>query len=92
MSFGELSALNAAWTERVKREDWRAAVVACAIVNCHRTKEDGPVHPEDVMPWLKENQEPEKKLSVKQTRELFEQLTEEMGGIVHPRNRPLAGG
>ncbi len=65
-------------------------MIVCAVVNVHRTKQDGAISPEDVMPWLKA-EEPQKKLSVKQTRELFEQLTAEMGGIVKARHQPLSG-
>ncbi len=67
-------------------------MIICAVLNVHRSKQDGAIEPQEVMPWLKEEQPEEKKQrSPRELRELFEQLTRDMGGIVHPRNQPLAG-
>lgn len=76
----------------MKREDWLTAQIICAIVNVQRTKEDGAIHPGDVFPWLAEKPAPagESQLTPEQNRALVEQITREMGGIVHERNRPLA--
>ena len=87
MSMGQLAALNELYHERQNREDWRAAVVACAIVNLHRRKEDGAIQPKDFMPWLAPKEEiREKPLTPAQTRLWFEEITLAMGGTVHPRN------
>jgi len=96
LSFGQLAALEEAHWERVKREDWRTAQIICAIVNVHRTKEDGAIQPRDVFPWLAPGEKPfsgkkgETPLTPEQNRALVEQITREMGGIVHERNRPLS--
>lgn len=74
----------------MKREDWRTAQIICAIVNVHRTKEDGAIQAQDVFPWLAEKKV-ETPLTPEQNRALVEQITREMGGIVHERNRPLSG-
>jgi len=70
--------------EREKREDWRTAMVMCAIANVHRSKDDGALEPADIMPWLKEP-EKEKRQTPAETRLFFEELTLAMGGTVHPR-------
>ena len=75
----------------MKREDWRAALIACAVYNVHRGKDDRAIEPKDLLPWLAENREPARAQTPEEMRAILEQITLEMGGIVHPRNRPLSG-
>lgn len=66
--------------------------MVCAIVNVNRGKDDKAISPEDLMPWLKEKESSSEKpgQSPEQMRAILEQLTLDMGGVVHPRHRPLA--
>jgi hypothetical protein len=60
-------------------------------VNVNRGKGDKALSPEDIMPWLKENESSEPpRQSPEQMRALLEEVTLAMGGVVHPRHRPLA--
>lgn len=62
-------------------------------MNLHRRREDKVLQPADVMPWLNGEESPEPgKQSPEEMRRLMEEVTLAMGGIVHPRNVPLAGG
>lgn len=92
LTLGELAALNKVYAAREKRLDWRAAVIVCAIANVHRGKDDKALHPEDVMPWLKEKESAEQpgRQTPEQMRAVLEEVTLAMGGVVHPRHRPLA--
>lgn len=43
------------------------------------------------MPWLKEKDDAQPaRQTPEQMREILEEITRSMGGIVHPRHRPLA--
>jgi len=71
------------YAEERNREDWRTAVIACTLLNVHRTKESQPVkRPEDIMPWLAQPQSP------RQMRAILEAVTLELGGTVAPRPAP----
>ena len=53
----------------------------------HRKKEDKVLQPADVMPWLAEEEAPKQgRQSPEEMRRVLEDVTRQMGGIVHPRN------
>ena len=91
LTLGELAALEECYRARMHREDWRAALIVCTLANLHRGKDDKILQPEDILPWLREKRPAEPRQTPQQMRALLEDLTRQMGGIVHPRHEPLSG-
>lgn len=64
----------------MKREDWRAALIACATYNVNRGKDDEALSPEDLLPWLKtpDAQRPQPPAAI--TRDQLEEINFVLGG------------
>ena len=84
LSLAEVQALEEVSFERVKREDWRFALLIATIVNIVGTEDKQTCKPEDLMPWLKPANPPA--LPQRIDREKMEEITRMLGGEVRRVN------
>lgn len=90
LTMSQLAALNAQYEANRDHEDWRFALIVCTLANLHRAKDQKAIEPADVMPWLRKRaKDPEPRQTPAQMRQIVEEITKEMGGIVHIKNVPL---
>jgi hypothetical protein len=94
----QLAALNTQYEANRDHEDWRFAIIVCTLANLHRGKDQKAIEPGDVMPWLRRKAKdpdcqssgrPEPRQTPAEMRAIIEEITREMGGIVHMKNVPL---
>jgi hypothetical protein len=103
LTMAQLAALNMQYEANRDHEDWRFAIIVCTLANLHRGKDQKALEPGDVMPWLRRSptrqsqrygdgakaKDPEPRQTPAEMRAIIEEITREMGGIVHTKNVPL---
>jgi hypothetical protein len=90
LTMAQLAALNTQYEANRDHEDWRFALIVCTLANLHRGKDQKAIEPGDVMPWLRRKaKDTEPRQTPAEMRAVIEEITRELGGVVHLKNVPL---